>query len=85
MTVCLQEMYRVLRPGRYCILILGDVERDGKLERTAEILADLAINVTQRRFIVDAIYDDSIPDERRTRRRTRTTKFERILVMRKAR
>lgn len=83
MSVCLQEMERVLKPGGYCILVLGDVERDGATRRTAEILADLAVDVTQHRFVVDTIYDDRIPDERRSRRRTRTTKFERILVMRK--
>jgi hypothetical protein len=49
----------------------------------AEILADLAVEATQNQFVVDTIYDDCIPDERRSRRRTRTTKFERILVMHK--
>ena len=83
MSVCLQEMYRVLKPGSYCVLILGDVERDGKTRRTAEILADLAVEATQNQFVIDTIYDDRIPDERRSRRRTRTTKFERILVIHK--
>jgi hypothetical protein len=59
------------------------VERDGKTRRTAEILADLAVEATQNQLVVDTIYDDRIPDERRSRRRTRTTKFERILVMHK--
>lgn len=83
MSVCLQEMCRVLKPGSYCVLVLGDVERDGKTRRTAEILADLAVEATQNQFVVDMIYDDHIPDKRRSRRRTRTTKFERILVMHK--
>jgi len=81
MAICLEEMCRVLKPGSYCVLVLGDVERDGKTRRTAEILADLAVEATQNQFVVDTIYDDRIPDERRSRRRTRTTKFERILVM----
>jgi len=84
-SVCLREMERVLKPRGYCVLVLGDVERDGKTRRTAEILADLAIEVTNQRFIVETIYDDRIPDDRRSRRETKTTKFERILVMRKAR
>jgi len=83
MTICLEEMYRVLKPGSHCVLVLGDVERDGKTRRTAEILADLAVEATQNQFAVDTIYDDRIPDKRRSRRRTRTTKFERILVMHK--
>ena len=83
MSRCLREMWRVLKPNSYCILVLGDVEREGKTRLTAEILADLAKNVTQGRFLVDTILDDHVPDERRSRRRTRTTRFERILVMRK--
>lgn len=83
MRVCLKEMYRVLKRNGHCVLVLGDVKRDGKTRRTAEILADLAMEVTQNQFVVETIYDDIIPDERRSRRRTQTTKFERILVMRK--
>lgn len=83
MSVCLQEMYRVLRRGCRCVLVLGDVDRDGKTRRTAEILADLATQVAAGKFMTELIYDDRIPDKRRSRRGTRTTKFERILVMRK--
>lgn len=83
MEVCLKEMCRVLKSGKYCILVLGDVERNGKSYRTAEILGDLAISITNNRFVVDTIYDDRIPDERRSRRKTMTTKYERILVLRK--
>lgn len=83
MSVCLSEMNRFLKPQGYCVLVLGDVQRKGSTTRTAEILADLAVEVTQQQFKVVTIYDDHIPDERRSRRRTQTTKFERILVMRK--
>lgn len=83
MSICLQEMFRVLKPGSHCILVLGDVERDDKTRLTAEILANLAVKVSHGRFEVETILDDRIPDERRSRRRTGTTKFERILVMRK--
>lgn len=83
MQVCLAEMERVLKTGGHCVLVLGDVERDGKTHRTAEVLADLATQSGDQRFSVETIYDDIIPDERRSRRGTRTTKFERILVMKK--
>jgi len=83
MTVCLQEMSRVLRPGGHCILVLGDVERDGQTRRTAEILSELAADGTGNALVTIMIYDDRIPDERRSRRQTRTTKFERILIMQK--
>ena len=84
MGACLKEMSRVLKPGGYCVLVLGDVERDGKTHRTAEILGEVAVEVSRRQFAVELIYDDLIPDERRSRRNTQTTKFERILVMKKA-
>jgi hypothetical protein len=83
MSACLSEMERVLKREGYCVLVLGDVERDGKTRRTAEILGDLAVEVTNGRFVVETIYDDRIPDDRRSRRKTKTTKFERILVMQK--
>ena len=83
MAVCLAEMERVLKTGGYCVLVLGDVERDGKTHRTAEVLADLATQSGKGSFSVETIYDDVIPDDRRSRRGTRTTKFERILVMKK--
>jgi hypothetical protein len=76
-------MHRVLKTGGYCVLVLGDVDRDGKTRRTAEILAELAAQVTDGGLPTEIIYDDRIPDERRSRRKTRTTKFERILVMQK--
>ncbi|HSY50489.1 MAG TPA: DNA methyltransferase [Thermoanaerobaculia bacterium] len=85
MTECLREMNRVLKAGGYCILVLGDVERDGKLRRTAEILSELAALVTSGDLRTEEIHDDIIPDDRRSRRKTRTTKHERILVMRKTR
>jgi DNA methylase len=83
MSACLAEMHRVLKHRGYCVLVLGDVERDGRTHKTAEVLADLAAQVTSNGLAVETIYDDLIPDERRSRRETRTTKFERILVMRK--
>jgi len=83
MAVCLQELCRVLKPGKLCVLVLGDVMRNGETKRTAEILSELAGEVTAGGFTTEQIYDDVIPDERRSRRMTRTTKFERILILRK--
>jgi len=83
MTECIREMNRVLKVGGYCVLVLGDVERDGKLRRTAEILSNLAALVTGGQLRTEEIHEDAIPDDRRARRKTRTTKYERILVMKK--
>jgi DNA modification methylase len=73
LTACLKEMDRVLKTNGYCVLVLGDVERDGKTHRTAEGLAVLLSEVTNDRFSILQIYDDLIPDERRSTRNTNTT------------
>jgi len=83
MTECLKEMERVLKPGRHCLLVLGDVERDGKSRRTAELIGELAESVTDSRLRVLHLVRDEIPDIRRSRRCTRTTKVEKILVLKK--
>lgn len=83
MKICLKEIHRVLKSYGYCALVLGDVDRGGEVRRTAEILADLALESTDNGFTVETIYDDYIPDDRRSRRNTKTTKFERILIMQK--
>lgn len=80
---CLHEMHRVLRPGRHCVLVLGDVERDGRKRETAEIISREAYDVTSGGLQTEQIVADAIPDERRSRRGTATTKQEKILVLRK--
>jgi hypothetical protein len=77
-------MDRVLKPGKHCVLVLGDVERDGKSRRTAELIGDLAESVSHNRLRVQELVTDEIPDIRRSRRRTRTTKVEKVLVLKKA-
>lgn len=83
MAQCMAEMNRVLRPGKHCVLVLGDVYRDGKTRNTAELVASIASEVSDGQLTKEAVYSDEIPDIRRSRRRTRTTKIERILVLRK--
>jgi len=83
MTQCIAEMNRVLRPGKYCVLVLGDVYRNGKRKNTAELIVSIASEVSDGQLVTETMYTDEIPDIRRSRRRTRTTKIERILVLRK--
>lgn len=94
MQVCLQEMARVLKRDRYCILIVGDVEQHGKLLGTAEQLAESAVAGSQARFAVETIYDVYSPPRRTakqlplataklSRSSLKATRFERILVLRK--
>jgi hypothetical protein len=83
MRQCLQQMDRVLKQGAHCVLVLGDVERNGTKKATAQIISELANEVSEGRLVEKLIYTDEIPDMRRSRRRTRTTRYERILVMQK--
>jgi len=75
---CLSELQRVLKPGRHCVLVLGDVERNGSRRDTAGVISELAAD---HGFATEALIDDQIPDDRRSRRRTKTTKREQVLVM----
>jgi len=81
---CLKEMHRILKPGKYCILIVGEVVSDGKTRDTAEVLGGLARRSTNGGFSINCVVDDAIPDVRRSRRGTKTTKIEKILVLQKA-
>jgi DNA modification methylase len=83
MKECLRQMDRVLKNRGYCVLVLGDVERNGVKKNTAQIISDLAHEVSDGRLVERLTYTDEIPDVRRSRRQTRTTKYERILVMEK--
>lgn len=83
MAQCLREMCRVLSLGGHCVLVLGDVERNGTRKRTADIISELAYDVSERKLATQLIYRDLLPDIRRSRRRTKTTKYESIVVMQK--
>ena len=80
---CLSELDRVLKAGAYCVLVVGDVERNSTKKNTARILSELALEASDGRLETELVYTDEIPDIRRSRRQTRTTKYERILVLRK--
>jgi len=83
MRACLAEMHRILKPGAPCILVLGDVTRNGHTRNTAEIVAELAEESESGGFDLEQIIEDTIPDDRRSRRATRTTIVEKIVVLRR--
>jgi len=83
MTDAVKEMYRVLKPDKAIVLVLGDYRRNGNHSDSAETIADIARWHFKDRLIVEDIVDDPIPDERRSRRKTCTTSKERVLVLRK--
>jgi hypothetical protein len=81
MRMCLGEMCRILKAGKHCLLVVGEVQRNGKTRDTAAVLGRLASEVTFGRFQLDCVVEDAIPDIRRSRRGTRTTRKEKILVL----
>ena len=81
MEKCLKEIYRVLKRKHFCVLIVGEFNRNGKTRDTAAVLSALASRVTQGRFVTDCIVQDEIPDVRRSRRGTKTTRTEKFLVL----
>lgn len=80
---CLREMHRILKRGRYCVLIVGEVQRNGKTRDTGAVLAALAQKATGNGFALECAIEDEIPDIRRSRRGTKTTRLEKILVFKR--
>jgi DNA modification methylase len=83
MRICLREMHRVLKPSKSCVLVVGEVQQNGKTRDTGAVLGKLAREVTSGGFVVDCIVEDPIPDVRRSRRGTQTTRIEKIIVLTK--
>ena len=81
MRACLKEMFRILKPGKVCVLVVGEVQRNGNTRDTGRILGKLAHEVTSGEFVTDCVVEDLIPDIRRSRRGTKTTRVEKILVL----
>lgn len=69
----------------FFVLVVGDVTRGrGPTGRTARLTRELfAEHTTLARFSLTAIYEDEIPDIRRSRRECKGTKSETILVYQK--
>jgi hypothetical protein len=80
---CMKEIYRVLKRGKHCILIVGEVQQNGKTRDTGSLLGMLAERITKQKLAVECIVEDAIPDVRRSRRGSQTTKIEKIIVLRK--
>ncbi len=81
MRTCLKEMYRILKPGKHCVLVVGEVQQNGNTRDTGAVLGRFAHEVTSGRFALDCVVEDAIPDIRRSRRGTKATRTEKILVL----
>jgi DNA methylase len=83
MTQAVGEMLRLLRPGRSSVLVLGDYHRNGHRKDSAGTLEEIVKTEYSQEAWAERLLVDEIPDERRARRRTRTTFHETILVITK--
>lgn len=81
MGLVIKELFRVLKPGADCVLVVGDHERGGRKRRAAEILANLAEDATENRFVVKAIHDDY--DLAARKANGHGVRYTRILVLNK--
>jgi hypothetical protein len=77
----IKEMHRILKPGGHCILVVGEVQKNGKTKDTGDVLGKIAVDVSSGEFGIDCFIEDQIPDLRRSRRGTRTTRIEKVLVL----
>jgi SAM-dependent methyltransferase len=77
------EMLRLLKPGKCAVLVLGDYNRNGRRQDSAATLSRIVRESYSSRASVENLLVDEIPDERRARRRTQTTKRETIIVIKK--
>ncbi len=83
MKQCLAEISRVLKPGSYCAMVVGEVRKNGKTRDTGTILGLSAHEASGGDLTLDSMLEDEIPAVRRSRRGTSTTRTEKLLVFRK--
>ena len=84
MLACLEEMARVLKPDRHCVLIVGDVMQHGKPRGVAQSLAELVEQT--RRWQIEMIYENlpsNLAGTQPGRSTRKAVKFDQILVLRK--
>ncbi len=83
MTRAVGEMLRVLKPNKCAALVLGDYNRNGHVRDSGAALVQVVQDNYASRASAEKVLVDKVPDERRTRRRTRTTKQESVILIKK--
>lgn len=74
-----------IKPGGYFIFVVGDATRGrSPVGRTAALTYELFSTEPElQTFTLDSLYEDKIPDIRRSRRKCRGTRLETVLVFRR--
>jgi hypothetical protein len=84
MSKCFKHWRTVLKPGGYCVLVIGDTcSRDGRLDLPHDVSRIATEEVGGYSLIVQ--HTDVIPNDRRVRREYIGSTSETILVLRNAR
>lgn len=78
MEIVIKELYRVLKPGGYCIFVVGDHFKGKTIINTADELTPLFI---KHGFTLHGIVNDMIPANKSVQKTTTNEKFERIMVL----
>lgn len=84
MTRAVGEILRVLKPGKCAALVLGDYNRNGRSKDSGTAIIEIVKGNYSSAATADRVLVDEVPDERRTRRRTQTTKQESVVLIRKS-
>lgn len=84
MARAVDEMCRLVKLGGRIVLVLGNYSRNGSNRDSAETVRKIAQRNFPDALALENILVDPIPDERRSRRRTKTTQHETIIVFRKS-
>jgi DNA modification methylase len=83
MTRAVAEMLRVLKSGKCAALVLGDYNKNGQTRDSATALIRIVHDNFSSVACAEKLLVDEVPDERRTRRLTRTTKQESVILIKK--
>lgn len=78
---CLSIIRRVLRPGKRCVFVTGEIVKSRATISTAEVVLDVAGMIGG--FNYETVSEDDVPDDRRIRKKGCCVKRELIVVLRK--
>ena len=80
MEKCIKEFRRVLKKGGFCIFIVGDCFKAGKVINTSTTLLPI---LEANGFVCHGIIEDEIPINKSVQKRSSVQKHDRIMVMTK--
>lgn len=78
--IVIKELSRVLKPGGFCVFVVGDHFKGKLIINTAEELTPVFL---RNGFSLHGIVDDKIPPNKSVQKSTKNEKYERIMVLTK--